>query len=98
MTDSIDHEVVTQVARLANLHFSTREIETSGKQLTEILQYFSQLQPADLPDTIEPFFGIGGQTNSVRADELRPSSGRDSIMSNAPATDGEFYLVPPVFK
>ena len=98
MSESIDRATVEQVARLARIHLSEQQLDTSSKQLGEILNYISQLEQVELPDDIEPFFGAIESVNAIRKDEVKPSVERDSILSNAPDSDGEFYSVPPVFK
>ena len=98
MSDSIDRETSIQVARLARIHLSAAEAETTQKQLSHILHYVGQLNQVDLPDDIEPFFGAVESVNAIRPDEVQASLERDLMLKNAPDTDGEFYRVPPVFK
>ena len=98
MSDSIDRGTVEQVARLARIYLSDQQLDESAKQLAEILNYVGQLEQVTLPPDTEPFFGAIESVNSIRADETKPSVERDSILANAPSTDGEFYSVPPVFE
>ncbi len=97
MSEFIDRAVVEQVARLARIHLSEQQLDASSKQLGEILNYVGQLERVTLPDDVEPFFGAIESVNAIRADEVNSSVDRDSILSNAPDSDGEFYSVPPVF-
>ena len=57
----------------------------------------SQLEQVDLPDDVTPFFGAIESVNAIREDQLQTSVPRERILDNAPESDGEFYLVPPVF-
>lgn len=98
MPDSIDRRTVEQVARLARIHLSDQQLDDSSKQLAEILDYVGQLEQVSLPSDVEPFFGAIESVNAIRADETKPSVDRESILANAPETDGEFYSVPPVFE
>jgi aspartyl-tRNA(Asn)/glutamyl-tRNA(Gln) amidotransferase subunit C len=98
MSNSIDRATVEQAARLARIHLSQQQLDASSKQLGEILNFVGQLDKVDLPDDVEPFFGAIESVNAIREDKVQPSLNRDSILSNAPDSDGEFYSVPPVFK
>ena len=97
MPESIDRATVEQVARLARIHLSDPQLDASAKQLGEILNYVGQLDQVELPQDVEPFFGAIESVNAIREDKVKPSLNRDSILSNAPDSDGEFYSVPPVF-
>lgn len=98
MPDSIDQATVEQVAKLARIHLSEQQLADSSKQLADVLNYISQLEQVELPPDVEPFFGATESVNAVRTDEVTPSVQRETILHNAPETDGEFYTVPPVFK
>lgn len=98
MPESIDRATVEQVARLARIHLSEKQLDESSKQLGEILNYIGQLEQVELPDDVVPFFGAIESVNAIREDEVKPSVNRDSILRNAPDSDGEVYSVPPVFK
>lgn len=98
MPESIDRATVEQVARLARIHLSEKQLDESSKQLGEILNYIGQLEQVELPDDVVPFFGAIESVNAIREDEVKPSVNRDSILKNAPDSDGEVYSVPPVFK
>jgi aspartyl-tRNA(Asn)/glutamyl-tRNA(Gln) amidotransferase subunit C len=98
MSDSIDRVTVEQVARLAKIHLSKDQLHEASRQLAEILQYVGQLEQVALPEDTEPFFGAIESVNATRTDDIQPSVDRQTILANAPNTDGEFYLVPPVFK
>jgi len=97
MSDSIDRATVEQVAQLARIDLPESQLDESARQLAEILEYVGQLEKVDLPDDVEPFFGATESVNAIRADKRVPSIDRNTILSNAPDSDGEFYQVPPVF-
>ena len=98
MSQSIDRETALQVARLARIHLNSEEAEATQHQLSNILDYVAQLNQVKLPENIEPFFGAAESVNAVRNDEVGNSFDRESILKNAPDSDGEFYRVPPVFR
>lgn len=97
MSGAIDRATVEQVARLARIELPESEVNETARQLAEVLQYVSQLESVDLSDDTEPFFGAIESVNAIRSDEQSPSVDRETILSNAPDSDGEFYHVPPVF-
>ncbi len=98
MSQSIEPKTVKQVARLAKIQLTEDQLDVSSKKLAEVLDYVSQLESVSLPDDVEPFFGAIQSVNAIREDNARPSIDRETILKNAPDTDGEFYSVPPVFK
>lgn len=98
MSESIDPQTVERVARLAKIQLSSEQLDKSSTELAAVLSYVSQLDEVTLANEVEPFFGAIDSVNAIRSDELKPSTERQSILENAPATDGEFYVVPPVFK
>ena len=94
----IDMATVDRVARLARIRLNESQLEESAKQLGRVFDYISQLEAADIEESVEPFFGAIESVNAIRSDESTPSQPRDAVLKNAPDTDGEFYVVPPVFK
>jgi aspartyl-tRNA(Asn)/glutamyl-tRNA(Gln) amidotransferase subunit C len=96
-SDLIDEKTVNEVAKLARLELSVEQVAEYQHQLARILAYVSQLNQLQLPPDAQPFFGVAESLNAVRADVNSPSLPRETILANAPKTDGEFYLVPPVF-
>lgn len=98
MSNSIDPEKVQQVAKLARIAISEETLTKSAGQLNQILEYVQQLQAVELPADVEPFFGAVESVNAIRVDENKPSTDRETILENAPDSNGEFYQVPPVFK
>jgi len=97
MPDNPEQTIVNQVAKLARIHLDEQQAESSGKKLEQILGFVSQLEQVDLPEDVTPFFGAIESVNAIREDQLQTSVPRERILDNAPESDGEFYLVPPVF-
>ena len=98
MSNSIEPEKVQQVAKLARIEISEEALAKSSGQLNDILNFVQQLEAVKLPADVEPFFGAVESVNAIRADENKPSTDRETILENAPDSNGEFYRVPPVFK
>ena len=98
MSNSVEPEKVQQVAKLARIEISGDELTESAGQFNTILNFVQQLEAVKLSADVEPFFGAFESVNAIRADENTPSTNRETILGNAPDTNGEFYQVPPVFK
>lgn len=86
---------VRKVASLSRLAMGEQELLESGKQLTVILDYVRLLDEVDISHVAPMTHPIPSE-NVFRDDEVRPSLTRESALSNAPKTDGQFFLVPKI--
>jgi aspartyl-tRNA(Asn)/glutamyl-tRNA(Gln) amidotransferase subunit C len=86
-----------KIASLARIELTDEESAEVQIEFDKILQYIHQLDQVEIPDGTEPFFGATESTNATRPDEKKASLNRETILANAPDSDGEFYRVPPVF-
>ncbi len=91
----ITREEVEHVARLARLELTPEEAERMTGQLDTILNYVAKLDEVDTT-------GVGETThsqrvtNAFREDEVRPSLAREKALANAPADNGEAFVVPKI--
>lgn len=90
-------EDVQKVATLARLKLSEEELEQIGHQLSGILDYIAVLDEVDVSE-VEPMAHVADVSNAFRADETRPSLPREESLSNAPKTDGKYFLVPQILE
>jgi aspartyl-tRNA(Asn)/glutamyl-tRNA(Gln) amidotransferase subunit C len=88
---------VRWVAHLARLELSSSELATMAGQLTDIIDYFKQLQQVDTTD-VEPLAHPLPIQNVFRMDEPAPSLAVDAALANAPDRRGSFYGVPAVLE
>jgi len=95
---NIEPDQVLAVAKLARISVNETQLADSSQQLNKILGYVEQIQAVQLSDNVEPFYGAVESVNAIRPDEKKPSTDRETILENAPDSNGEFYQVPPVFK
>ncbi len=95
MSDQLTPEVVRRVARLSRLKLDDAEITKLTAELSQVLHYVDQLNEVDVSN-VEPMAHAIELTNVFRADEPRPSLPREAALSNAPKTDGKYFLVPPI--
>jgi aspartyl-tRNA(Asn)/glutamyl-tRNA(Gln) amidotransferase subunit C len=98
-------EDVRRVAELANLELTADEEPRMQRDLNAILGHIAQLNElntAGITAMAQVGEMLGGTTYShgetLRADELRPSVERASVMASAPETDGRFFKVPKVIE
>jgi aspartyl-tRNA(Asn)/glutamyl-tRNA(Gln) amidotransferase subunit C len=94
---AISRQDVEHVAYLARLGMDENEKAQLQQQLSNILQtmrVLDQLDTRQIPPTAQviPVRGV------MREDEVRPSWPVEQILQNAPARDGDFFLVPPVLE
>jgi aspartyl-tRNA(Asn)/glutamyl-tRNA(Gln) amidotransferase subunit C len=91
----IDRDQVLHVARLARLRLSEEEVETMVGELSGILEHVDRIGKLDL-EGVEPTTHVVALENVLRADEPRPSLGRDTALANAPEPqDGAFRVPSP---
>ena len=64
-------------------------------QLAQIVGYVEMLGQLDT-DSIPPMAHPLDLRNVFALDQIHPSLDRDDALQNAPANDGQCYLVPPV--
>jgi aspartyl-tRNA(Asn)/glutamyl-tRNA(Gln) amidotransferase subunit C len=102
---TVTMEEVRHVAELASLELTPEELPHMAKNLNAVLGYIAQLnelQTSDVPAMAQPSEVLGlaaaqhGET--LRADEIRPSTDRAEVMHEAPETDGRFFKVPKVIE
>ena len=85
--DDVDH-----VAMLARLGLSDEEKTRLLGELEKILGHIARLQQVDtsmLAETAQ----VGDLVNVMRADEPQPTLGTVAALRNAPAADGNYFIV-----
>jgi aspartyl-tRNA(Asn)/glutamyl-tRNA(Gln) amidotransferase subunit C len=93
---TIDKDTVRHVALLARLELSEDELERYARELSAVLDYVTQLRDLGL-DAEEPLAYVNDEFPPARPDVARPSPlSREEALSQAPAADGTYFLVPPV--
>ncbi|MEM9411758.1 MAG: Asp-tRNA(Asn)/Glu-tRNA(Gln) amidotransferase subunit GatC [Planctomycetota bacterium] len=93
---------IAKISKLARIKVTSEDVENLSNDLQGILKFIETLDELDL-EQVTPFFGLNPLESDIdlspkRADEVRASEDRQSILKNSPKTDGEHYLVPPVFE
>lgn len=91
-TDDVEY-----VAGLAQLILDDDTKERLVQEMGSILSYMDKLNELDTED-IEPMLHVLDLTNVYREDVVGKSLPRDVALANAPAHDGEFFLVPRILE
>ena len=95
MSTSLSEADVLKVASLSRLKLSETEVETLGIQMGSVLKYIAMLDELDT-ESIEPMAHAIEISNVFREDQLQVSLPREKALSNAPQTDGNYFLVPAI--
>lgn len=95
MEKKVSLEEVRHMARLSRLLIDHEEEEMFSRQFGRILGHMAVLENIDT-EGVEPLFspltGSGRERLDI-ADNIRTV---EEIMSNAPDTDGEYFIVPKI--
>jgi len=86
---------VEHVAFLARLRLTDAELDRLEGQLNHILDQYAKLSELDT-SAIPPTAQTIELENILREDVTRPSLGVDDVIGNAPSTDGDYIVVPPI--
>ncbi len=95
MSTQLPEDDVLKVASLSRLKLSETEVNALGKQMGSVLKYIAMLDELDT-ESIEPMAHAIEISNVFREDQLQESLPRDKALSNAPQTDGNYFLVPAI--
>ena len=89
----ITEELVDYISELSRLKLPEEEKEKMTGELERILAYMDVLSALDTGG-VEPMSHVFPVKNVLREDEVIPSFDRSELLKNAPASDGEAFLVP----
>jgi len=104
-TTTVTIEDVQHVANLASLELTPEELPRLAKDLNEVLGYIAQLNELDTREVpamaqASEVLGLASAEHgeTLRPDEVMPSTNRAEVMREAPETDGRFFKVPKVIE
>ncbi len=92
---AIDDATVRHVALLARLDLSEEDVARYARELSAVLDYADQLGRLGL-ERFDPLTEMNPRHPAPRPDRTAPGLSRAEALAGAPATDGEYFLVPPV--
>ncbi len=93
----LSKDEILNVARLARIGVSEKDVEAYQHDLSEILDYFKKLDEIDVAG-VEPIGHITGMQNKFRSDSQNDfgSDGKIAIMKNAPEVKDGYIKVKSV--
>jgi aspartyl-tRNA(Asn)/glutamyl-tRNA(Gln) amidotransferase subunit C len=102
MTARVTVEQVGRVAELANLELTPEESGRMLEDLNAILDYVAELNELDTAG-VAPLAQVSeladtAGANVLRTDAVLPSLDRETVMREAPESDGVFFKVPKVIE
>lgn len=92
---NLSHDDVRKVASLARLKLTNDEVDSLLNDLRTIIGYVEVLNEVDTTN-VAPMVHAVELQNVFRPDEPVESLPRKAALANAPRTDGEYFLVPPI--
>ena len=92
---TLSREDVERVAHLARLGMSPEEIDRIRDELNHIIDQYTKLAELDT-EHIPPTAQTIELENILRDDVVRPSLPVEDVLRNAPARDGDQFVVPAI--
>lgn len=94
---AITRETVEYVAHLARIELKSKELEKLSQQLQDILGFIDKLKSINI-ENIAPTSHILPINNVLRQDCPKESLPCEKALENAPAREGNFFVVPKVIE
>ena len=92
---AIDPSEAAKVAHLARIEVAESELEGIARELSAILGFMEQLNEVDI-DGVEPMSAVTPMPLKRRADVVTSGGDAGRVLSNAPETRQNFFVVPKV--
>ena len=92
---SVDQATVKRVARLARLKVKDEDLPVLAGELNAILGWIEQLNEVDV-SKVEPMTSVVSMKMKMRKDEVTDGHYAAKIITNAPAQEDSFFMVPKV--
>jgi aspartyl-tRNA synthetase len=97
LSERVSIGYVKHIAKLARLKLSETEANTYQKDLNNILDYVETLRQIDTHN-VRPMSHVLKLSNVWREDKPVSSKRTDSILSNAPVREGDYFKVPKIIE
>jgi aspartyl-tRNA(Asn)/glutamyl-tRNA(Gln) amidotransferase subunit C len=92
---SVDAETVRRIAKLARIAVAEDEVEHLRGELNAMLAFVEQLSEVNV-DGVEPMTSVTPMEMKKRPDVVTDGGDPEVILKNAPAREGDFFVVPKV--
>ncbi|NKL32124.1 Asp-tRNA(Asn)/Glu-tRNA(Gln) amidotransferase subunit GatC [Rhizobium leguminosarum bv. viciae] len=94
---SIDIATARRIARLARVALSDDEAEKTCGELNEILTVIEQLLEVDV-EGIPPMTSVVPTMMKMRQDVVTEGNNAEEIVTNAPLSERNFFVVPKILE
>ena len=92
---SVDATTVRRIAHLARIAVSEAEVPHLQGELNAILAFVEQLGEVDVTG-VEPMTSVTPVLMKKREDVVTDGGDAEAILKNAPAREGDYFVVPKV--
>jgi len=92
---SVDAATVRRIAHLSRIAVADGEVEHLRGELNAILAFVEQLSEVDVTG-IEPMTSVTPMTMKKRQDGVTDGGMAEDVLRNAPAREGNYFVVPKV--
>jgi aspartyl/glutamyl-tRNA(Asn/Gln) amidotransferase, C subunit len=92
---SVDAATVKRIGRLARIRIEEDEVAGYQNELNAILGFVEQLDEVDVSG-VEPMTSVTPMQLRRRNDVVTDGGYADKVVSNAPLTEDNFFMVPKV--
>ena len=92
---SVDAATVRRVAQLARIRIPEEDVEPLRQELNAILGFVEQLNEVDVTG-VTPMTSVLPMQMKKRQDRVTDGGIAVDILANAPASEGNYFLVPKV--
>ena len=92
---AVDEQIVRKVARLARIRLDDDKVESMARELAAIFAWIDQLSEVDTSG-VEPMTSVEAMAMKKRPDAVTDGDCVEDVLANAPAREGDFFVVPKV--
>lgn len=92
---SVDTQTVKRIARLARIRVADEELAAYQGELNAILGFVEQLNEVDV-EGVQPMTSVTPMALRMREDKVTDGGYADKIVTNAPLSEDNFFMVPKV--
>jgi aspartyl-tRNA(Asn)/glutamyl-tRNA(Gln) amidotransferase subunit C len=92
---SVDADTVKRIAHLARIRIAEEDVASYVGELNTILGFVEQLGEVDVTG-VEPMTSVTPMALRRREDVANDGGYAEKIVSNAPASEDDFFVVPKV--
>ena len=93
----ISKDTVRNLAKLAKLNLTDRQIDKYSQDLTAVVGYMEEIKNIDVSQVSETS-RVTEEENIFREDEVKPSLSQKEALKNSNNTHNDYFLVPQILK